>query len=293
VTNPQLGFSIDPNQAIAPADELRLVGLGADLGYESAWTPSGGNAQSFDRCIAWYREAKLSTGISVVPAPEQPPVFYAEHARRAWEETNGTFVLGVGSGVMAHAAVGMRRYLEELRPLLPAGLPLYVAALGPGMLRVAAELADGVALNWCNQELVTWSRAQIEQAAHQAGRPMPRIIEYIRTSVDPDGELARRTLAKAALGYAIGLPPYRHHFERMGFGDLLTRLEKDGSRDPGPAFIAAAGASGRPGEVRPQIERLAQGLDLAVVRVLVTRPGDAESAERVLREGAGKPIASR
>ena len=283
---PRRGFSIDLAQGIAPADDLRLARLGAELGYESAWTPSGVDALgAFDRCIAWYRESKLATGISVVPAPDQPPAFYAEHARRAWEETNGTFVLGVGSGLMPHAALGMRKYLEELRRLLPTGLPLYAAALGPAMLRLAGEIADGVALNWCTPELVKWSREQVEQAARGVGRPVPRIIEYIRTSVDSDGDLARRTLATAALGYALGPPPYRRHFERMGFGDLLNRLERDGSRDPGAEFIAAAGAAGRPGDVRPQLERLAQGLDLAIVRVLVTRPGDAESAERALKEG--------
>lgn len=290
---PRRGFSIDPAQGIAPADDLRLVRLGAELGYESAWTPSGGNAQSFDRCIAWYKASKLATGISVVPAPDQPPAFYAEHARRAWEETNGTFVLGVGSGLWPHAAVAMRKYVEELRPLLPTGLPLYLAALGPAMLRLAGEIADGVALNWCTPELVKWSREHVVQAAHRVGRPVPRIIEYIRTSVDLDGDLARRTLAKAALGYALGPPAYRNHFERMGFRDLLSQLERDSRVDPGPEFIAAAGASGRPGEVRPQFERLAQGLDLAIVRVLVTRPGDAESVERVLRESAVNPVVSQ
>jgi hypothetical protein len=110
-------------------------------------------------------------------------------------------------------------------------------------------------------------------------------MEYIRTCVDPDPERARKTLATAALGYALGPPAYRRHFERMGFGEELQRLEGTAAV-PSPAFIAQSGAAGRPGEVRSQFERLAEGLDEPVVRVLVTRPGDAESAERVLRECA-------
>jgi hypothetical protein len=279
----QVGFSIDPRQALSEADELRLVELGAGLGYESAWTPSGPDAAAFDRCLRWHRACGLPTGISVVPASGQPPSFYAEHGRRVWEETGGKFVLGVGSGQMPHAAAGMRRYLTELRSLLPDGPPIYLAALGPLMLRLAGELADGVLLNWCSAEWVVWSRARVEEGAAAAAHPVPEVIDYIRTSVDPDRELARATLGTAMLQYALGSPAYRKHFERMGFADELRRLES-GEGPPSDALLAAAGAAGVPGEVRPQFERLAEGLDRAIVRVLVTRPGDAESARLVLEE---------
>jgi len=279
----RLGFSIDPRQALSEADELRLVELGARLGYEEAWTPSGPDEAAFDRCLRWHRASGLATGISVVPASGQPAGFYAEHAQRAWEGTGGTFVLGVGSGRMTHAAARMREYLAELRELLPDGQPVHLAALGPLMLRLAGEAADGALLNWCSAEWVGWSRARVEAAATAAGRPTPTVVEYIRTSVDPDAGLARSTLATAMLQYALGPGAYRQHFERMGFGEELNRLASNGGQ-PGAALLAASGASGGPGEVRPQFERLAQGLDLAIVRVLVTAPGDAESARRVLEE---------
>src|SRR5262249_7214148 len=97
----RVGFSIDPRQGLSEADELRLVELGARLGYESAWTPSGPAAAAFDRCLRWHAASGLPTGISVVPASGQPPEFYAEHATRAWEGTGGRFTLGVGSGQWA------------------------------------------------------------------------------------------------------------------------------------------------------------------------------------------------
>ncbi len=280
----RLGFSIDPRQALPEADELRLVELGARLGYESAWTPSGPDAAAFDRCLRWHGASGLATGISVVPASGQPPAFYAEQATRAWEGTGGRFVLGVGSGqIRSEAAARMREYVRELRGLLPAGLPLYLAALGPLMLRLAGEVADGVLLNWCSAEWVPWSRARVEAAAAAAGRPAPEIVEYIRTSVDPDRDLAGRTLGAAALQYALAPGAYRRHFERMGFADELRRLESH-EVEPSEELLAAVGAAGTPGEVRPQFERLAQGLDRALVRVLVTRPGDAGSARLALEE---------
>jgi alkanesulfonate monooxygenase SsuD/methylene tetrahydromethanopterin reductase-like flavin-dependent oxidoreductase (luciferase family) len=279
----RLGFGIDPRQALSEADELRLVALGAQLGYESAWTPSGPDAAAFDRCLRWHGASGLATGISVVPASGQPPAFYAEHGRRVWEATGGRFTLGVGSGHMAHAAEGMRRYLTELRALLPDGPPIYLAALGPLMLRLASELADGVALNWCSPKWVAWSRERVERAARDAGRPAPPIAEYIRTSVDADPAAARATLGTSALQYALGPGAYRRHFERMGFAEELDRLAA-GDGQPSDALLAASGAAGAPGEVRPRFDRLAQGLDEAIVRILVTTPGDAESARLTLEE---------
>jgi alkanesulfonate monooxygenase SsuD/methylene tetrahydromethanopterin reductase-like flavin-dependent oxidoreductase (luciferase family) len=162
-------------------------------------------------------------------------------------------------------------------------MPLYLAALGPRMLRLAAELADGVALNWCTTEQVAWSRQQVADAAKAAGRPVPGVIEYIRTAVDPDVELARRTVAAAALGYALHVPAYRRHFERMGLGEELRRIEATGDA-PNPEFTTRVAAAGKPGETRAQVERLATGLDLPIVRVLVVRRGDVDSARRVLEE---------
>lgn len=278
-------FSIDPDQGLAERDELALVRRGAELGYASAWTPSRADAAAFARCIRWHAASGLPVGISVVPASGQAPAFYAEQARRVWEATDGKFILGVGSGRMQHPADGMRAYLGELRRLVPPRMPLHVAALGPLLLRLAGELADGVALNWCTAEHVTWSREQVASAATAAGRPVPALVEYIRTSVDTDAGLAGRTLGAAVAHYALGPASYRRHFERMGFVGELNRVADSGA-DWQPAFLSAVGAWGAPGSVQGQVERLAEGLDVPIVRVLVTRRGDAGSARAVLEECA-------
>jgi alkanesulfonate monooxygenase SsuD/methylene tetrahydromethanopterin reductase-like flavin-dependent oxidoreductase (luciferase family) len=285
------GFSIDPDQGLSTADQLRLVRLAADLGYESAWTPSRADAVAFDRCLSWHEASGLAVGISAVPASGQPAEFYAEHARRVWDAAGKRFTLVVGSGQLPHAAPSTRAYFVDLRRLLPAELPLYLAALGPLMLRVGGELADGVALNWCTAEQVAWSRRRLADAAQAAGRSVPRIVAYIRTAVDPDAEQARRAVEAAALRYALGPPAYRRHFERMGFAEELRRI--DGSSGaPGADFVSAIGAAGAPGQTRAQFERLATGLDLPIVRILVSRPGDFASARRVLEECRPDPLSS-
>jgi len=278
------GFGIDPDQGLSQADELRVVRLAAELGYESAWTNAGPDAAAFERCRGWHLASGLPVGISAVPAPGQPPAFYADHARQLWELTGGHFTLVVGSGLLSQPAKKMPAYLGELRTLLPAGAPLYLAALGPLMLTLGGELADGVALNWCSAKQVAWSRQIVVDAAQAAGRSTPRIVEYIRTAVDPDPDLARRTVAEAAQRY-LQMPPYRRHFERMGVAPELQRLERSKS-PPSPELVAAIGAAGAPGATRANFERLATGLDLPIVRVLVTERGDFESARRVLEECA-------
>lgn len=275
------GFSIDPDQGLSEADESRLVRLAAELGYGSAWTPSRADETAFERCLRWHQASRLPVGISAVPASGQSPAFYAEQAKRVWDETGGKFTLVVGSGQAEHPARMMRAYFPDIRARLPDALPLYLAALGPLMLRVAAELAEGVALNWCTPEQVAWSRQRLSGAAKTAGRPVPRIIEYIRTAVDPNPDAAVQTVAQAALRYAL-IPMYRAHFERMGFAEELRRVGESGAM---PQRLASSvGAAGAPGQTRTKFEQLAAGLDLPIIRVLVVNRGDAESAQRVLEE---------
>jgi alkanesulfonate monooxygenase SsuD/methylene tetrahydromethanopterin reductase-like flavin-dependent oxidoreductase (luciferase family) len=277
------GFSIDPDQGLSDSDELRLVTLAADLGYESAWTPSRADALAFDRCLKWYQASGLPVGISAVPASGRSADFYADHARRVWEATGGRFTLVVGSGGLSRAAQSMRAYLSDLRRLLPAGLPLYLAALGPLMLDVGGQLADGVALNWCTADQVAWSKKRLTDAADAAGRSTPRVIEYIRTAVDPDAELARRAVGVAAIRYALGPSEYRRHFERMGFAVDLRQIEASPAVT-GTNRLSAIGAGGAPGQARGQFESLASGLDLPIVRIVAVRPGDSDSARRALEE---------
>lgn len=276
-----VGVALDPDQGLSPEDELRLMRLAAELGYASAWTNSGPDQAAFDRCFRWYEASGLPTGISAVPANGQPPDFYAAQARRLFDSTGGKFTLVVGSGTWSRAAARMREYLPQVRSRLADGQPLYAAALGPLMLQVAGELADGVSLNWCTPEQIRSSREQITAAAASARRPTPRIVQYVRTAVDPDASLAERTVANSAARY-LRFPAYRRHFERMG---VAEQLEQAQTMSAGAMPVAnRIGAAGRPGEARAAFDRQAADLDLPIVRVLVTKAGHFASARRVLEE---------
>lgn len=276
----------------------------------------------------------MTTGIAVVPAPIWSAPVLASVAGTAGELTEGRFILGVGTGgsytesfqrgfgVRALPPVTMmREYVSTIRRLLagervdlegkavsihgqrlafrPPRVPVYLAALGPQMLRLAGEVADGVALNWCTPEQVAWSRERVAEGARRAGRDPAevQIVQYIRVCVDDDEDVARRAFAERTLGYALARPGaskesgYRAHFGRMGFDQALTELEA--RRDRGaseeeladafpPDLLRLVGYYGPADGAAAAFRELAEGLDVAIVRVVPARPG-VEAVAAVLR----------
>ena len=281
------------------------------------------------RATAQAHPPGLTTGIAVSPVALRSPLGLAMGAGTVSAVTGGRFILGIGTGGLhqaagreAHGAANvspialMRDYLTVLRGLLdgqrvthdgpavsvrglrldvdpPPRTPVYLGALGPQMLRLAGELADGVALNWCTAEQVAWSRDRIAEGAARAGRSPDdvKVVQYIRICVDDDEDRARRAFVPAMLGYALGRrgatpaeqrQGYRGHFERMGFGDALARLEamrdngasRDDLVEAFPTDLARrVGYFGPAAGAADAFRSLAQGLDVAIVRVVPARPG--------------------
>ena len=168
--------------------------------------------------------------------------------------------------------------------------PVYLAALGPQMLRLAGETADGVLLNWATPERIKLSRAAIDAGAARAGRDPGTVpvTMYIRVCIDDDVAAARLAFGTQVLGYAMGRPGipqdagYRGLFTQMGFGEELSELEQ--RRDRGatmPELVAAApdgmlqavGYYGPAGPAPAAFARLSEGLDEAIVRIITVRPG--------------------
>ena len=283
---PARGIALGQELGLAPPDRDALVARAREVGYSSAWTNARGSREPFDACVRWTRDA-MTAGISVVPLD----LWAAGELARAATETAAKaagFVLGVGSGSAGKGALErVRDGVASLRSTAP-GIPIYIGALGPRMLQLAGEVADGVALNWCSTERIAWSRERVAEGARRAGRDPQavRIIEYIRVCVDDDESAARRALTVAMLGYALAGPRrpkdsgYRVHFTRMGFDEVLTELEARRERgesveslaaDVPPELTRTVGAFGSPSEARSSFARLAEGLDLPIVRVVAAR----------------------
>lgn len=284
----QVGLGLDSRLGLPTAALRDLARDAADSGYTSLWTNAGIDYDPIAMCVAWHARSGLATGVSVVPIARNPAAVLALAARTAHELTGGSFVLGVGSGSVTERPIAaVRSYLADVRAVAP-GVPIYVGALGPQMLRLAGRHAQGAALNWCTPEQVAWSRGR-------AG-PDATLVEYLRVCVDGDVAAARRALAQQILAYALmvrssGARGYRAHFERMGFAEELAFLEarraagaseEDLARDLPERMLATFGYAGRGDGANEWLAAMARGLDVAIVRVLTPRPGDVRPVRRAM-----------
>ena len=322
----QIGVGLDARLGLSFEQHREMAREAARLGYESLWSPAGAaGLDSFHVCAAWNQASGLETGISVVPAPNWTVPTLASEAGTVGLMTGGKFILGIGPGGTYQESyrrtyglpdvppvAQMRAYLATLRGLLagervdyegagvtlhgvslgfkPPRVPVYLAALGPMMLRLAGELADGVTPNWSTPEQIAWCRQRVAEGARRAGRDPAEIpfAQYIRVCVDEDEAAARRAFAAQVLSYAMARPGaskeqgYRAHFTRMGFGPALDELEA--LREAGtpesqlvdridPSLLLKVGYFGRPGGAAAHVRRLAEGLDTAMVRIIAARPG--------------------
>jgi alkanesulfonate monooxygenase SsuD/methylene tetrahydromethanopterin reductase-like flavin-dependent oxidoreductase (luciferase family) len=316
-----LGFSVDEYRQIAR--EAARLGYASIWTNSMNGRESTQMCTQLWSASAEVVRGGLQTGISVVPATFWTVPSLASAAATTAEITGGRFTLGVGSGdlhdLSQRRLLGLqpasplalaRDYLVTLRALLAGqevthdgptvqldrlklefAFPktaVILGALGPRMLQLAGEAADGVGLNWCAPEQIAWSRARIAEGAAKIGRDPSevKLIEYIRVSADDDVDLARRAYMRALFRYAIARPGapkhlgYRGHFGRMGFDEALTVLEARRDRgatleelyDAMPTEVALhVGYFGPTAGAAAAFRRLAQGLDVALVRVVPAR----------------------
>ena len=301
----EIGLGVDSRFALSEADHRALAKEAVTLGYESLWTPIGNTPEPFDICATWTEASGLATGIAVAPLSAWSIDDLASVSKKTIERCDGKFTLGIGVGRTTDAPIRvMREAIEALRERLPK-LRLYLGALGPQMLNLAGQRYDGAALNWCSAEQVRWSREHVAAGARKARRDPAdvRLHEYIRVCVDDDEGAARFAFAKTVLSYALARPGtdkamgYRGHFARMGFDEELSDLESrraSGTSEDELAHVfpvellRRVGYWGKPEGARDAFLRLAEGLDIAVVRLVPARRNDLHAVRLAMRACAVK-----
>jgi alkanesulfonate monooxygenase SsuD/methylene tetrahydromethanopterin reductase-like flavin-dependent oxidoreductase (luciferase family) len=296
----ELGLGVDSRFALSDDDQRSLAREAKALGYTSLWTPIGNTREPFDVCATWTQSSGLPTGIAVAPLSSWSIDDLISASKETAERCQGKFTLGIGAGRTSEAPIRlMREAIEMLRTRLP-DLKVYLGALGPQMLHLAGRRFDGAALNWCSTEQVRWSRQRVAAGARAARRDpaLIKIHEYVRVCIDDDEAAARLAFAKMVLAYALGRPGtdktkgYRGHFARMGFDEALTDLES--RRDNGASedelartfpveLLRRVGYWGKPEGAREAFLRLAEGLDIAVVRLVPARRNDLAAARLAYR----------
>jgi 5,10-methylenetetrahydromethanopterin reductase len=244
------------------------------LGFDNLWMANIFGLDAISTLgIIGYETKKIGLGTAVTPSYPRHPTAIAQQALTTGAAASGRFSLGIGLSHQvviedmmglsyAHPARHMREYLSVLGPLLRGemanfsgeqyqvnnfqiglpgrqAVPLLVAALGPVMLKLAGEMADGT-ITWMTgpNTLESHIIPTINGAAHAAGKPDAVVAAGFPVVLTNDVDAAKEMIAKSLQVYGV-LPSYR------------AMLDKEGAA--GPADIAFAGNEV---ELRARIQRL-------------------------------------
>jgi 5,10-methylenetetrahydromethanopterin reductase len=264
------------------------------------------------------RSATIATAIANTGF--RHPALMAMGAVAVDDLSGGRFVLGLGVGtqwfdraavsdVARRPLAALAEYVEMMRWLWEAGpssvrmhgrfyrlddfhldvrprrarIPIYLAALGPGMLRLAGRIADGVFLNLAPTDRLPEMIAQIREAAVSVGRApgAVTISTLVRICLDDDLDRARDA-TRASLPLYISFPGYARYLRALGYGAVVDAVQS-ALAHRGQAGAEAAIPDelvdrltlyGPPDRCRAGVERFrAAGVDLPI---LSPRPPDGD-----------------
>jgi F420-dependent oxidoreductase-like protein len=228
-------------------DEVRRA---AELGLGGAWWAERHTADALTAATAaGLAVPDLPLGTAVVTTYPRHPLALAAQVLTVQAATGNRLTLGIGPGhrgrvedafglAFEHPARHTREYLAVLGPLLrgeavefhgrfhrvsgrtptPGARPpaVLLAALGPAMLRVAGECADGTVVVWAGPRTVGEHIVpSIRTAAAAAGRAAPQVVVNLPIAVTDDADQARAWVAEH-FGAAEQVPGYRALLDREG-----------------------------------------------------------------------------
>jgi F420-dependent oxidoreductase-like protein len=283
-----LGCFISVGRSLDTA--LDRVELAERLGYESVFVTHIAGRDSLTTLMAYAsRTERVRLGTGVMPIYSRKPVTTAMSAATADEFSGGRLVLGLG---VSHRPVvegwfdekiekpvsEMREYVGIVRAIMrgedpPQGerfrsgfhfmgyepprpdLPIYLAGLSPGMLRLAGEIADGVILWLCNPNYVRDVVVPtVAEGRERAGKDLEGfdIVAAVPSAVTSEPDEARDKLRQELVPY-FHLPFYRAMLERSGFGDDVAGADE--GKPVSDDFLGVLGAIGDAEEATASVRR--------------------------------------
>ena len=244
-----------------PMDAIPELARQAEAhGFDCAW---GGEANNKDPTVMLSAIAavtrQLKVGSAIYHILGRTPATLALQAMGLDELTGGRFLLGIGSSnptiakwhgqTFDHPLGRVREYIDIVRAAMrgeklafdgkyftaqnfkmafkPSGrtIPIYLAAFGSQMTRLAGRLTDGVLINMANPTEIRRIAEEVRAGAIEAGKDPAKmeIICKIRCSIAPNYDTARDALSHALTYYALA-DYYRDLLGRMGFAGEVEAM---------------------------------------------------------------------
>jgi F420-dependent oxidoreductase-like protein len=266
----KLGLNLPYEGSLAFAEFVELAQRAEALGYESVWMPEayGTDAVSILGALA-ARTQGIELGTGIVNVFSRTPALLAQTAATLDLISNGRFILGLGtSGYQVISGwhgmpfdrplLRMRETIAIVRQVmrrerlvyegdvfrLDKGLkllahpvrntvPIYLATLTPGGLRLTGELADGWIPTLFSPQHMHLFRPELEAGARIAGRSLDSlaIAPHVPISIDDDRARAREALKPWVALYVGGMGSKTKNFyndlvSRYGFADDARLLQE-------------------------------------------------------------------
>ena len=223
-------------------DLERLASLAEKLRFHSLWVQEGDDRSSVLLAAAALNATKkIAVGTAITSPFRRHPHTLAVETATLNEASNSRFILGIGSAerlmhsfrISGKPIEGMRDALAILRGMfesdnftydgkafslnipqarLKFSSPIYMGAIGPKMLDLVGELADGLLLTRRGTFSPLYTRyaiARVVEKARQIGRDTAKInfLGFFETSISEDGEEARQFAKKILATYTIPRTP--------------------------------------------------------------------------------------
>lgn len=246
-----MGYGITiPFDGVPLADHRPWLEEVAELGYTDAWSSEADGTDAFTPlalAAAWTPQLRLGTAI--VPTFTRGPALMAQSAAALAETAPGRFVLGVGtsSDVIVERwndipfeepykrTRDMVRFLRSalagekvdqsydtfqvrgFRLARPPAVtpPILVAALRPGMLRLAGREADGAVINWLGA-------GDVPKVVAEVG-PGKEVVARVFVFPTEDRDTVRMVGRRMVAAY-LNVPVYAAFHEWLGRGPLLADM---------------------------------------------------------------------
>jgi probable F420-dependent oxidoreductase len=224
-----------------------------ELGYTEAWSSEANGADAFTPLVlASVHAPELRLGTAIVPAYTRGPALFAQSVASIASAAPGKFALGIGSSsnvIVEHwngipfaepykQTRDMTRFLrvaltgekvtEDYETFSVKGfrlgieapaqpVPILIAGLREGMLRLAGREGDGAIINWLSADDVTRVAGVVKDQGDNK-----EIVARIFVCPNPDRETVLAQ-AKRAIAAYVNVPVYRAFHEWMGRTDLLGK----------------------------------------------------------------------
>lgn len=312
-----------PLGGIPLAEHAAVYAALAEAGFTDLWSSEVAGTDAFtplSLAAAWAPTMRLGTAIA--PVFTRGPALLAMTAAALAEAAPGRFHLGIGAsspvvvgdwnavdftepyarsrdmlrflkaalaGEMIdhdYGTFAVNRFKLERPPAAPP--PILLAALRPGMLRLAAAEADGVILNWLSAADVSTALAEIKDTG-------PDFDVAARIFVCPTGDAAyARTIGRRLITAYLNVPAYAAFHRWLGREAVLTPMWRAWSTGDRKGAVAAIPdqvvddliVHGSPEDCRTKVEAYAAaGVTVPAMALLPTpdlEKGGAKALTEVL-----------